>query len=272
MKMSRLDQRMRSFLESDSAPWPVLICLLGNFRLLQAGEAVAIYSGGKSEALLGYLGFHYGRRVPRDQLLTLLWPTSESIRAKRSLNNLIYSLHKLLGDALDGAMPVLHEEGYYRLNIEAGVGVDIACFDALASAGAQHARAGDHATAAGCYSRAAGLYRGEPCVVSDDHAIVERERLRNSYLILLAQLADYQYRAGEYMVCLDYAWRLLAYDPCREDAHRLVMRCYVRRGRRAAALHHYQVCVDILRAEFDAPPEAATTALFDQIRLQPDRI
>jgi DNA-binding SARP family transcriptional activator len=67
-------------------------------------------------------------------------------------------------------------------------------------------------------------------------------------------------------------WRLLADDPCREDAHRLAMRCYMQRGQRAMALHQYHVCVDILRMEFDASPEAATTALFDQIRLQPESI
>ncbi len=55
--------------------------------------------------------------------------------------------------------------------------------------------------------------------------------------------------------------------PCREDAYRMLMRCYIRRGERAAALNLYRRCVDILRAEFDAVPEPTTTALFEQIRL-----
>jgi len=96
--------------------------------------------------------------------------------------------------------------------------------------------------------------------------------LRARFLSLLAYLADAQYRAGEYSACLEHAWCLQGNDPCREDAHRVVMRCYVRCGERAAALRHYQVCVSILRAEFDAAPELATTALFDQIRLRPSGI
>ncbi len=270
--MSQLDQRMRSFLDNDTIPWAVLICLLGNFRLQQARQSVPMHNGGKSELLLAYLGLHYGRRVPRDQLINLLWPTTPSEQARRSLNNLIYSLHKLLGDALGGAMPVLHEDGYYRLNIDAGVGVDIACFDALVNGGNQHTRAGDDAAAALCYSRAVCVYRGDLCCDMDVHTLVERERLRNSYLLVLAQLAHYQYHIGEYAACLEYVWRLLADDPCREDAHRLAMRCYMQCGQRAMALHQYHVCVDILRMEFDASPEAATTALFDQIRLQPESI
>jgi hypothetical protein len=46
----------------------------------------------------------------------------------------------------------------------------------------------------------------------------------------------------------------------------------MRSGQRAVALHQYQICVDILRKEFDTSPEAATTALFDQIRLQPESV
>ena len=103
---------------------------------------------------------------------------------------------------------------------------------------------------------------------TDVGSVLERERLRARFLSLLAYLADEQYRAGEYGACLAQAWRLLGHDPCREDAHRVVMRCYVQRGERAAALRHYHVCAHILRAEFDAAPEPATTALFDQIRLQ----
>jgi DNA-binding SARP family transcriptional activator len=269
--MSQLDQRMRSFLDTEILSWPILICLLGNFRLIRTGQLIPLYNRGKSHVLLSHLGLRYDRRVPQDQLIDVLWPTTEFAQARRSLNNLVYSLHKLLGDALDGAMPVLHEDGYYRLNIEAGVGVDVACFDTLVSAGHQQLGAGNEAAAV-YYNRAACFYRGDLCGDSDVHTLVERERLRNSYLLVLAQLAHFQYHAGEYLTCLEYVWRLLAYDPCREDAHRLAMRCYVRSGQRAVALHQYQICVDILRKEFDASPEAATTALFDQIRLQPESV
>jgi DNA-binding SARP family transcriptional activator len=62
---------------------------------------------------------------------------------------------------------------------------------------------------------------------------------------------------------------MLASDPCREDAHRLVMRCYVRLGERAQALRQYQLCKQILRAEYDVAPEDATTALYDRVRLEP---
>jgi len=266
MTMKEFVPHIHSDLQNDNAPWPVLIGLLGNFRLFQAGQPMAIYSGGKIEALLSYLGLQHGRRVVRDTLLSLIWPTTKPEQARRSLNTLISNLNKLLGPALHGAAPVVHEEGYYRLNTEAGVAVDIDCFDAFVREGDQRTRAGDDEAGIACYRRALHLYRGDLNVTPDIHAVVERERLRKSYLMLLARMADYSYRTADYATCLEYTWRLLASDPCREDAHRMVMRCYVQFGQRAEALHHYHICADILRAEFDTAPEEATTALFERIR------
>jgi DNA-binding SARP family transcriptional activator len=270
--MHELDQPMLSDARIDEPSSPILICLLGNFRLLKAGNALTIHGGGKTEGMLGQLGLRHGQRLPRAALTNLLWPTSDTALANQSLNSLVYSLHKLVGDALGGVAPVLHEEGFYRLNVEAGVDVDVAHFDALTHAGDRQVRAGELTAAAMSYNRSLRLYRGDLCVATDVYAVVERERLRARYLTLLAQLADYQYSAGDYEGYTDYAWRLLACDPSREDAHRVVMRCYVRHGERAAALHHYHVCLHILRTEFDAAPEPATTALFEQIRLHPDSI
>jgi hypothetical protein len=58
-------------------------------------------------------------------------------------------------------------------------------------------------------------------------SVLEREHLRARFLSLLGYLADYQYHAGDYSACLEQAWCLLSHDPCREDAHRVVMCCHV---------------------------------------------
>jgi DNA-binding SARP family transcriptional activator len=269
MQMHILEQHMDLASSTAEAPWPILICLLGNFRLLHAGHPVAIPCGGKVETLLSRLSIQPNHRASCRVLLDFLWPTRDSTLAHQSLNSLVYSLHKLIGDALGGAAAVLHEDGYYRLNIEAGVYVDVARFDAWADTGDQQVRAGDLAGAATSYRQSVHLYRGDLSIEMDVGSVLERERLRSRFLSLLAYLADQHYRSGDYGACLAQAWRLLGYDPCREDAHRVVMRCYLRRGERAAALRHYHICERILHAEFDAAPEPATTALFDQIRLNP---
>jgi DNA-binding SARP family transcriptional activator len=173
---------------------------------------------------------------------------------------------------LGGAAPVLQVDGCLRLNAPADVGVDVARFDALAATGDQQARTGDTVAAAAAYQHAVQFYHGDLCVAPDLHAAVERERLRARYLSLLASLATYAYAARDDAACLAYAQRLLAHDPCREDAHRLVMCCHVRRAERAQALHHYGVCVDLLRAALGTTPEPATVVLFEQVRRAPGNL
>ena len=254
------------------ANWPVLICLLGSFRVLKGGRPVAVRTGGKTESLLSSLSVRKGYRASRATLLGTLWPDSEDVLASQCLSSVIYSLHRLLGDAIKGAAPVIHAGGYYRLNIEAGVGVDVACFESLAMTGEQYAQSGNLAAAATAYHQATYLYHGDLCNGIDVHAIVERERVRTLYLTLLTRLADYHYSKCDYGACLKAALQLLTNDPCREDAHRMVMRCHVRRGERAQALRQYRLCEAVLRAEFEATPEPITTSLFDQVRLDPGSI
>jgi DNA-binding SARP family transcriptional activator len=253
-----------------SAPrdWPVFICLLGPFRLFKRGEPLPLRGGGRTEALLCSLALRYGRRVPREALLAEVWPDIDPALSGKALNTLSHNVRRLLGDAIDGATPVLYEGGSYQLNLEAGVGVDTACFDALALAGDRKAPA-DQQSAVAAYSRAVSLYRGDLHAGDIQPALMERERLRARYLTLLSRLAAHYYDARDLDTCLELALQLLDYDPCREDAHRFVMRCHVLRGERAQALRQYRLCDQILRSEFDATPEPATTGLYEQIRLDP---
>jgi DNA-binding SARP family transcriptional activator len=250
---------------------PILICLLGEFRVLIGGRPVSL-NGGKAELLLRYLGLQSDHPVPRDVLLETIWPGHPPDLSGQSLNSLTYSLRKLLGAKIGGDTPVLHEDGYYRLNQEAGVGVDVTWFENLVRIGEQHVSANNLPVAIPFYDRATQLYRGDLCACTDINSVIVRERLRTHFLTALAHLADYYFATGEYGRCLQYANQLLKSDPCREDAHRLVIRCYVRRGERAQALHQYRLCVDILQTEFDAVPERQTILLYNQVRLTPDAV
>jgi DNA-binding SARP family transcriptional activator len=205
----------------------------------------------------------------RDALLDAVWPESDLVRAAQSLTTLVSSLRRVLGSALAGASPVLYVQGGYALNFAAGVTVDVAQFDALAVEGEHSMRAGDVVEAMRSWKQAVSLYQGDVCIGGGVHAIMERERLRALQLMLLARLANHSLQGGDHHEALRHARQLLRYDPCREDAHRLVMRCHVRLGERAQALRQYRVCCHVLEREFDMPPEPSTEALFAQIRLDP---
>jgi DNA-binding SARP family transcriptional activator len=254
---------------------PVQLCLLGSFRLVTHGQPVVTRPGGKLEELLSCVALADDHGLSRERLLTSLWPTGDSRLAAQSLNTLVYNLHRLLGEALNGQMPVVGVAGMYRLNRAAGIDVDVACFDRHSRLVGQRALEANltRASALDDFATALTISQGDLCVGSDDvGAVVERERLRARYHTVLSELADYHAGEHQYTRCLEYVHRLLRSDPCREDAHRLAIRCYVRLGQRGQALHQYRVCEHVLKAEYDAPPEPATVALFDQVRLDPTSI
>ncbi|WIX99161.1 bacterial transcriptional activator domain-containing protein [Amycolatopsis mongoliensis] len=248
------------------------ICLLGTFRVLKAGAPVAVRPGGKTEALLRELALQEHYRASRERLLETMWPESDTSHAVQALNSLVHATRKQFGDVLDGAAPVVYADGGYRLNTDAGVSVDIGQFDALSDRAERGFHSGDTASALEHALGAITVYQGDLCEADGVHALVERERLRALYLSLLGQVADQYFTAADYPAALRYALRLLRHDPCREDAHRLVMRCHVRSGRRAQAFRQYRTCEQMLQAEFGVRPELLTVALFDQVRTSPGSV
>jgi DNA-binding SARP family transcriptional activator len=252
--------------------FPVLVCLLGSFRVFSNGAPVALRPEGKAEQLLHALALRPQHGVERDELVGIVWPTGDYRLARQSLNTLLYSLRRTFADGLGGRTPILREEGRYRLNTEDGVAIDVDEFDAAVATGDRVAGRGDHEAAIRAYEDAVLLYSGDLVVGSDVEHVVERERLRARYLSAHARVADLQFELGNYDLALRATLELLAHDPCREDGHRMAMRCYVRIGERAQALRQYRICQDMLALEFSAVPEQATDALYELVRLEPGRV
>lgn len=251
----------------------VRICLLGGFRLLKAGRPFTIRPGGRTESLLFALALApRSVGLPRDDLIRMVWPEVDSGLSVQGLNTLVYALRRSLGDALGGQGPVVRDDGRYRLNAEAGVDVDVDRFEWGIDAADRLARAGEPERAIGRYHDAVSLYEGDLVVGSDIQHVLERERLRARYLSARGRLAEYHLAHGEIDAALSDALDILAHDPCREDAHRIAMRCQVRLGQRAQALRQYRICREILEVEFQAAPERETDELFELVRLDPERV
>jgi DNA-binding SARP family transcriptional activator len=245
----------------------VLICLLGQFQVFKQGERIPLRHGGKIKTLLSALALHEHQQATRDALFETLWPGMDLEHASQSLNTLVHALRRLLGDALAGGSPLVRTDDGYQLNLSAGIDVDTLRFDSCADLGSRRLRLGDRAGAAATFEEGLRIYRGDLCPGGTSlNVVIERERLRALYLGTLAHLTDYYYDSGDNSTALQYAHRLLQADPCREDAHRAVMRCHARLGRRAQAMKQYLLCRDILRREFQAAPEQATDDLFASLR------
>lgn len=250
----------------------VLVCLLGAFRILKDGSPVPIRPGGKVEQLVGTLALEPEHGVPRDELLERIWPKGDPALAAQSLNSLSHWLNRHLSAALDGSSPIVHKSGRYALNIDGGLTVDVIEFEALLETAELLGRDGRIGAAINAYHAALTMYAGDLGGGSDVAHLLERERLRARFLTALSRLADHYFEAGDYERSLASALQLLRTDPCREDAHRVAMRCHVRTGARAQALRQYRLCEAVLAKEFDASPEPATVLLYQLVKGTPSQV
>lgn len=250
----------------------VFIRLLGPFQILKLGTPASLRSGGKAEQLLSILAMRARSGVHRETLVERIWPGAAPELSKQCLNTLVHGLKTQLADAIGGRAPIVHTQSHYLLNLDGGLGVDVLEFESAVDTGHRLRSGGSLREAIESYERAVVLYRGDLASNLDISGVLERERLRGICLNTLARLADAHFELANYDQALAHAVRLLGIDPCREDAHRMTMRAYVRLGARAQALRQYGLCREILAAEFDAAPEPATEQLFHLVRTNPGLI
>ncbi len=245
---------------------PLQARFLGNFELLRDEEAVFLGHNGRALSILKYLLANRPRPVSQDCLMCWLWPESNLKHARWSLNSAIYALRRILGGCLASVAPpdtVLFEKGAYRLSQYVRVSTDIGEFDTRCEKGFRLEGDGRVSEADAEYERAVGLYRGDYLAedLYEDWTQIERERLMDSYTEMLGRLAVHHMEKGEYREGIGCCYRVLEKDRCNEEAHRLLMECFSRLGRRARAIRQYRLCERSLGSEWDMAPSPETRAL-----------
>jgi predicted ATPase/DNA-binding SARP family transcriptional activator len=256
------------------------ISLLGSIQITLDGEPVTDFATDKVRALLAYLVVEANRPHRRDALAGLLWPDQPQARARQSLRQTISYLRRTLGDQDNGSDDkpfLLVTRRTVQFNAESDHWLDVAAFKALA----RDCRAHRHSRLRTCLpctrrlEQMAELHQGsfmEQFFLIDSNpfeewASLEREWLHQWAIEALSHLAHYYGRRGDYAQARQYAWRQVALEPWREEAHRHLMHLLALDGQRSAALTQYEKCRRVLDEELGVEPTAETTALYEQIRL-----
>jgi DNA-binding SARP family transcriptional activator len=241
---------------------------LGGFRLYQAGAPVTGWRGAKCQSVLRYLLLHR-RRVPKEVLMDLFWPDSDTDAARRNLHQAVYSVRQVLRRR-DGARGHLRfADDCYFLDPELQVWLDVEELERRAERAERLEREGRVAAAMTELAAAERLYAGDLFEDRpyDEWAIAERERLRGLRRRVVTRLGEHHLERGEHDATIALCQKLLAEDACDEDSHRRLIACYLAQGRRGLAAQQYRACRDALRAELDVEPSAETAALGERCRL-----
>jgi DNA-binding SARP family transcriptional activator len=267
-------QQVALLSDRDSQPQPepassvatLSVHMLGTFNMTVADAAVKLPAS-RAVSLLKYLLLHHKQTLSRDMLMDIFWPDAEPEMARNNLNVSLHSLRKALRAATD--LPIiLFEDGMYSLSTNLQVWLDVEEFERCIKAG-QRLEAREQLTAAILeYETAISLYQGDFLEQNpyEEWTILDRERLRIAYLDTLDRLSQIYFEEERYSACRTACQLILQRDPCREDAHCLLMRCYSRQRQHHLALRQYQVCAEMLRSELQVEPAPETTQLYNRIR------
>jgi DNA-binding SARP family transcriptional activator len=240
--------------------------LLGPFGLSVAGQPAEQWRGNRGRLLLAYLLLNRDRPLGRDELGTAFWPDAAPGVVRNRLHVALYGLRQDLRRLTDHPI-VVHGPGGFGLDAGISLWLDTEEFEnALATGRGQRPGAPDQAL--GWYETALALYRGELLADApfEEWAHVYREWLRLQYLETLDQVAQGRFAAGRYADCLDACQQLLPGELCREELHRLAMRCYTRLNQPHLAVRQYHQCERQLRDDLGLEPAEPTRQLYERIR------
>jgi DNA-binding SARP family transcriptional activator len=240
--------------------------LLGTLRVALNGVPVDAWPSGRGRSLFKYLLMHRDPWPTREMLIEAFWPDSAPEAARNSLNVAIHGLRRALRVAANVPV-VVFDDSAYRLDPDVRLWLDVDEFERRVASGRQLEEAGDPAAAAE-YEQADALYQGDFMAndPNEEWPVLIRERLRLAWLDTLDRLSQLYFAHARYTSCAALCQRVIERDPCREDAHRRLMRCYSRQGQSHLALRQYEACVDTLKAELGVEPEPGTIELNERIR------
>lgn len=218
----------------------VRVRLLEGFELTVDGEPQELPPS--AERLVAFLALQR-RPAVRSHVAGVLWGDRSEERAAACLRTAIWR-----ANARPGAHVV--DAGRTRVSLPASVVVD-----------ARDAAAAAHVQLAGGHPVDPEVLRGELLPGwYDDWVLVERERLQQLCLEGMEHMAQSLLDAGQAHLAVEAALAVVAAEPLRESAHRILIDAHVVAGNRTAALRQFDRCRALLASEVGLSPGDSVVA------------
>jgi DNA-binding SARP family transcriptional activator len=231
---------------SDEAAHASIVRLLGTPRISTADQLVEVPDG--CARLLVYVALHPAG-VQRRTAAGTLWPVGDDGRAAGNLRTALWRLN--------AAAPDLISADKTDLRLAPEVAVDL------------------HVLSAWALRLIAGCPRDTDLAVVprdvdsfellpgwyEDWALVERERFRHRMLHGVEALSRRRCDEGHWAQAVDLAMSVVAADPLRESAQRVLIEAHLAEGNLGEARRSYRLYRNLLRRELGVDPAPNLTTL-----------
>ena len=222
----------------------------------ETGPVGGVGSWRPTLAALALLAASGDQGVPRERLLSLLWPESAPERARNSLKQLLSALRRTVPDAAIPGTTLL------RLDRES-VSCDLWEFQS--------------AIARGDLDVAVSVYAGpfldgfslSGAVEFERWAEGERVRLASELYRALETLAERASAAGDHRTAVAHMRRLAVAEPLDSDVALRLMLALVASGNRAGALQHFDIHAALVQQELECAPDPAIVEYASVLRELP---
>ncbi len=240
---------------------------LGNFEVWVNGKKLNSKDWGRDKSVQLFQFFLIARSrkaLLKDSIVDKLW---EDDLDDQGFKVALHGINKALEPDRKSHSETnyLQRNGHaYQLNFEQ-IFIDSFAFEALISIGNQLLST-DEKGAKKAYRLALELYKGSflPDRVYEDWSADERERLQLIYLNAAIELSDLLLNENP-VESIQIAQNALLVDVVWEDAYRIQMQAYLKKGNRPMAIKTYQVCEQVLKEEFGIKPLPETRKVYESI-------
>ena len=199
----------------------------------------------------------------KEQIIDHLWEESGDQNFKVAMHGLNKALEPNKKSRSDARF-IIRQGLTYQLNLEE-IWLDVDAFEQHVTLGNQQLPDNPKAAQA-AYNEAIQLYQGTylPNRLYEDWSSAERERLQVLALGTTITLGELLLPTNP-LESIRLAQQALLFDPTWEDAYRLEMQAYLKKGNRPMAIKTYRQCEEVLEREFGIVPLPETQQLLKTI-------
>ena len=243
---------------ADGEDRPIVVEMLGPFRITVLGETVTTGLRGRARALFAwYLLRPEGATI--DEIVDALWPNTDPDQVRHQFWRPFGDLRTRLRSTGDDALEVLEKIGEHYRPHPAEITCDLWSFQ---SALGDAARAGDDETARAALRRAIDAYRGD-LLSGIGYPWVEpvRQDLHRRALDAHLRLAELEDHAGHPELAVAVLERVIDLDRYAEEPYRRLMALHAAHGRHDAVTATWQLLQRRL-ADLDVDVDEATARLY----------